>query len=113
VGGDVSIDSESLLVTDFMNLKIKLVQSFKGAHRDKMCVHIFIRVNARKYVCTVFLKKTNLLVFCWEVPSGSRGPWLFVAMPVGRTELIRAAEIRPILPKLCIMGRRHFSFFSF
>jgi hypothetical protein len=54
VGGDVPVDSESLLVTDFMNLKIKLVQSFEGAHRDKMCVHIFIRVNARKYVSTVF-----------------------------------------------------------
>jgi hypothetical protein len=31
--GDVPIDSETLLVTDFVNLKIKLAQSFKYTHR--------------------------------------------------------------------------------
>jgi hypothetical protein len=30
---DVSIDSEIILMTDFMNLKIKLVQYFRDAHR--------------------------------------------------------------------------------
>jgi hypothetical protein len=44
VGGDVPVDSEALLVTDFVNLKIKLTQSFRGAYRG-ICV------------CTVFLKK--------------------------------------------------------
>jgi hypothetical protein len=39
VGDDVP---ETLLVTDFVNLKIKSVQSFKDAHRDRMYVHIFI-----------------------------------------------------------------------
>jgi hypothetical protein len=41
VGGDVSVDNESLLVIDFVNLKIKLTQSFRDAHRDRvfMCVH--------------------------------------------------------------------------
>jgi hypothetical protein len=38
VGGDVSIDSEALLVTDFVNLKIKPAQSFRGTHRDRVCV---------------------------------------------------------------------------
>jgi hypothetical protein len=38
VGEDVPVDSETLLVTDFMNLKIKLAQSFKSAHRDSACV---------------------------------------------------------------------------
>jgi hypothetical protein len=33
VGGDVPVDSETLLVTDFVNLKIRLTQSFRGAHK--------------------------------------------------------------------------------
>jgi hypothetical protein len=39
---DVLIDSETLLMTDFVNLKIKLVQSFGCAHKGKVCVHVFI-----------------------------------------------------------------------
>jgi hypothetical protein len=58
---DVPVDSETLLMTDFVNLKIKPAQSFKNAHRDRMCVHVFIVLNARMcmniYVCIVFLKK--------------------------------------------------------
>jgi hypothetical protein len=68
VGGDISVDSESLLVTDFVNLKIKLAQSFRCAHRDMVCVYVFIGVNARTcmsiYICAVFLKKE----FCALVP---------------------------------------------
>jgi hypothetical protein len=41
-GGDVSIDSDALLVTDFVNLKIKSTQSFRCAHRGRMCVSVFI-----------------------------------------------------------------------
>jgi hypothetical protein len=52
-----------LLVTDFMNLKIKPAQSFDGAHRGRVCVHVFIGVSActcvSTCVCTVFLKKKN------------------------------------------------------
>jgi hypothetical protein len=59
VKGD--IDSEVILMTDFMNLKIKPAQSFRCAHRGSMCVHVFIGVDAHTcmsiYVCTVFLKK--------------------------------------------------------
>jgi hypothetical protein len=44
VGADVLIDSEPLLVTDFMNLKIKPAQSFRGAHRGRVCVRVFIRI---------------------------------------------------------------------
>ncbi len=47
--GDALIDSETLLVTDFVNLKIKSTQSFGGTHRDRMYVDIFIGVNA--YMC--------------------------------------------------------------
>jgi hypothetical protein len=61
VGGDVPVDSETLLVTDFVNLKIKPAQSFEGAHRGRVCVCVFIGVSARTcmsiYVYTVFLKK--------------------------------------------------------
>jgi outer membrane protein W len=42
VGDDVTVDSDVLLVIDFVNLKIKPTQSFKDAHRGKVCVHIFI-----------------------------------------------------------------------
>jgi hypothetical protein len=49
VGGDVPIDSDALLVTDFMNLKIKSAQSFRGAHRGRMCMRVFIGVSA--YTC--------------------------------------------------------------
>jgi hypothetical protein len=61
MGGDVSVDSETLLVIDFMNLKIKPTPSFGCAHRDRVCVRVFIKMNAHMcmsiYVCTVFLKK--------------------------------------------------------
>jgi hypothetical protein len=50
-------------MTDFVNLKIKLAQSFRGAHRGKMCVCVFIEVSDHTcisiYVYTVFLKKNN------------------------------------------------------
>jgi hypothetical protein len=61
VGGDVSVDSETLLMTDFMNLKIKPTQSFGCAYRGKMYVDVFIEMRTHTYmniyVCTVFLKK--------------------------------------------------------
>jgi hypothetical protein len=40
VGDDVSVDSESLLVIDFVNLKIKPTQFFRGKHRGRVCVYI-------------------------------------------------------------------------
>ncbi len=36
-GDDVPVDSETLLMTDFVNLKIKPTQSFEVAHKDMMC----------------------------------------------------------------------------
>jgi hypothetical protein len=63
VGDDVPVDSETLLVTDFVNLKIKPTQSFRDAHRDRLCVRAFIWVSAHTcmsiYVYTVFLKKDS------------------------------------------------------
>jgi hypothetical protein len=61
VRGDVPIDNKTLLVTDFVNLKIKPTQSFRGAHRDKLYIHVFIEVGAHTciniYIYTVFFKK--------------------------------------------------------
>jgi hypothetical protein len=64
VGGDISIDSNALLVIDFVNLKIKPAQSFRDAHRNRVCVRVFIGMSAHTCmiicVCTVFLKNQHL-----------------------------------------------------
>jgi hypothetical protein len=61
VEDDIPIDSEALLVTNFVNLKIKLTQSFGGDHMIRVCMCMFIEVNTRTcmniYVFTVFLKE--------------------------------------------------------
>jgi hypothetical protein len=55
-GGDVSVDNESVLVTHFMNLKIKSAQSFRCG---RVYVHVFIRMSDHTciiiYVCIMFL----------------------------------------------------------
>jgi hypothetical protein len=56
---DISVDSETLLVIDFVNPKIKSAQSLKVAHRNKMCVHVFIGMithTCMSIVCTVLKK---------------------------------------------------------
>jgi hypothetical protein len=50
VRGDVSVDSEMLLLTDFVNLKIKSTQSFKNVHRGRICVCMFIGVSDHIYI---------------------------------------------------------------
>jgi hypothetical protein len=61
VGGDVFVDSDTLVVTDFMNLKIKRAQSFRGGHKDKLRIHrgecSYIYSYMSICVSTVFLKK--------------------------------------------------------
>jgi hypothetical protein len=63
VGGDVSIDSEIFLVTDFVNLKIKPIQSFRCAHKGKgmIYVRLFIEISARTCIsiciCILFFNK--------------------------------------------------------
>jgi hypothetical protein len=48
MGDDVPIDSEVVLMTDFVNFKIKPAQSFKGVHRDRM--YVFIVINDRMHI---------------------------------------------------------------
>jgi hypothetical protein len=38
VRDDVFVDSETLLMTDFINLKIKTAQSFEYTHKNRICV---------------------------------------------------------------------------
>jgi hypothetical protein len=57
VRGDV-IDSELLLETDSMNLKMKPAQYLGYAYRGRICVHIFIGISAR--TCALcFYKKMS------------------------------------------------------
>jgi hypothetical protein len=49
------IDGKTLLVTDFMNLKIKPAQSFRGVHRDRLCMHVFIEVSAHMCMSNTFV----------------------------------------------------------
>jgi hypothetical protein len=80
VRDDVSVDSESLLMTDFVDLKIKLTQFFRGVHRGKVCVCAFIDVSAHTYmsicVCTVFLKKSCYTNYILDfIVAITRLPW--------------------------------------
>jgi hypothetical protein len=72
VEGDVPVDTETFLVTDFINLKIKPTQSFECAHRDRLCVHMFIRMSTHMYisiyVCTMFLKKRAFIFLNYMKP---------------------------------------------
>jgi hypothetical protein len=66
VRDDVSIDSETLLMTDFMNLKIKSAQSFRYVYRGRLCVRAFIGVSDRTCmsicICIVFKKRLQKMV---------------------------------------------------
>jgi hypothetical protein len=42
------VDSDALLMTNFVNLKIKSAHSFRVAHRNRMCMRVFIVVSADK-----------------------------------------------------------------
>jgi hypothetical protein len=63
VGDDVSVDSKMLLMTDFINLKIKLTQSFRCAYMDRVCVHVIIDVSVYEYLCLycIFFKKNTVM----------------------------------------------------
>jgi hypothetical protein len=59
VRGNIPVDSEALLATDFVNLKIKPAQSFRGAHRGRVCVRVFIGVSAHTCMSICVSKKSN------------------------------------------------------
>jgi hypothetical protein len=44
------INNETLLMIDFVNLKIKSTQSFKCSHKNRVYIHVFIGVNTHIYI---------------------------------------------------------------
>jgi hypothetical protein len=52
IGDDVSVDSDTLLVTvtDFVNLKIKSTQSFRGGYMGRIYVCVFIQMSIHIYI---------------------------------------------------------------
>jgi hypothetical protein len=44
VRDDVPVDSETFLMTDFVNLKIKPSQSYESAYRSKVYMRIYIGI---------------------------------------------------------------------
>jgi hypothetical protein len=63
VEDDVLIDNDVFSVTDFMNLKIKLTQSSRGAHMSRVCMRVFIQMSAHMCmiicICTVFIPEVK------------------------------------------------------
>jgi hypothetical protein len=57
VGGDIFIDSETLLMTDFVNLNIKSVQSFGYTYRSSVYGRVFVALSSRTCI-------SNLCLYC-------------------------------------------------
>jgi hypothetical protein len=61
MGVDVSIDSDVLLMTDFVNLKIKPAHSFRSAHISRVCVCVYrgecSYIYMSIYIYIIFLTK--------------------------------------------------------
>jgi hypothetical protein len=74
VGGDDPVDNETLLVIDFMNLKIKSAQSFGCTRKVRVYVCVLIGVSTHTcisiYVCIVFLKKWKRSNVCVSEKNG-------------------------------------------
>jgi hypothetical protein len=49
------VDSETVLMTDFVNLNIKSTQSFEGFYRVRVYVHIIIGVNTYTFMSIIFI----------------------------------------------------------
>jgi hypothetical protein len=67
---DVFVDSETFLVTHFINFQIKPTQSFKNIYKEKIYIHMFIKVYTHiyiyksLYICTVFFKRKVSFSHC-------------------------------------------------
>jgi hypothetical protein len=55
--GDVLVDNETLLMTNFVNLKIKPVQFFRCGHRVMLYVRIFIGMST--HTCVLVMMDTT------------------------------------------------------
>jgi hypothetical protein len=64
VGGDVPVNSDALLVTDFVNLMIKSAQSFGCVHKDRVCVYVYRSKCSYVYedvTCLYFVSKKMII----------------------------------------------------
>jgi hypothetical protein len=70
-GSNPRFDSDALLVTNFVNLKIKSVQSFRYAHKGRVYMHIFNGVSASTcmsiYIYNIFLNKNTIIYFSLNI----------------------------------------------
>jgi hypothetical protein len=89
VGGVVPINSETFLMTNLINLKIKPAQSFKFTHRNRIYVYVFIRVSAHIYIYIYI----NICVYTvltkelWEnIIIAYHTRWLIGCVPVHARE---------------------------
>jgi hypothetical protein len=77
VRGDIPIDNKTLLMTDFMNLKIKLAQSFRDDHMSRIYMCVFIEISTHIYmsiyIYTVFLYKKEKRKTEAKTSAGSVG----------------------------------------
>jgi hypothetical protein len=73
VEGDAPIDSELLLMTDFINLKIKSAQYFRCVYRDMMCVRVFIEMSAHTYINIYIYTVSNKTTVTLFLPFCSTG----------------------------------------
>jgi hypothetical protein len=58
------VPSETLLMTDFVNLNIKPAQSFKCAHRGRVCIREFIKVSVHTCISIYIYKNTQKYIQC-------------------------------------------------
>jgi hypothetical protein len=65
---DVPVDSETVLITNSMNLKIKSTQSFGCAYRGRVCVHIGEYSYVYKYLRLYYVSQKKIWkeVTIWE-----------------------------------------------
>jgi hypothetical protein len=61
------------LITDIVNLKIKSAQSFRGAHKGRVCMCVFLEVSdvgISIYICIVFLKNCKIHLYLYNFVRG-------------------------------------------
>jgi hypothetical protein len=80
VEDDITVDNETLLVIDFVNLKIKPTQSFGGAHKDSVCacVHKGEYSYVYKYLHLYCISKKigeGVCCFCLQVMKYNKILW--------------------------------------
>jgi hypothetical protein len=80
VEGDITVDNETLLVIDFVNLKIKPTQFFGGAHKDSVCacVHKVEYSYVYKYLYLYCISKKigeEVCCFCLQVMKYNKIWW--------------------------------------